>query len=100
MVDLKASNHKLAGRARRVLRTIVAAAADDNLNGQGAKGDLLDPQHKLSSDVEVDTLLRECFGSVKLAAVVCLKGVNPMKGQSLLEAHHGRLKEVLDQRLA
>ena len=97
MIDLKASNHKLAVRARRVLRTIVAAAGEAS-DSQTVDAVATGPRISLPSDVELDELLRVCSGSVKLAALVCLKGVDPLKGKSLLEASSGRLRDVLEQR--
>ena len=91
MVDLKTSNQKLAVRARRVLRTIVSAAASD-LQSAGRQYSPPD----LSADGNVDELLRQCSGSVKLAALVCLKNCDVESARVLLAQSGGRLKAALD----
>ena len=73
MVDLRASNVKLADRARRIVRAIT----------------------KLSID-ESERLLQDCGGEVKTAIVSHGRGVSSTEARQLLSASHGHLRKVLD----
>lgn len=72
MVDLRASNTKLADRARRIVR------AATNV-----------------SDSEADQLLKECGGEVKTAIVSFHRGVPSGDARRILDASHGHLRKAL-----
>lgn len=72
MVDLRASNTKLADRARRIVRDIT----------------------KLSA-AETEKLLNECGGEVKTAIVRHDRGVSAAEARQLLKAAHGHLRKAL-----
>jgi N-acetylmuramic acid 6-phosphate etherase len=72
MVDLRASNTKLADRARRIVHAVT----------------------KLSPP-EAERLLRECNGEVKTAIVSYDRGVSADEARQLLTASHGHLRSAL-----
>jgi N-acetylmuramic acid 6-phosphate etherase len=72
MVDLRASNTKLADRARRIVRAVT------NL-----------------SDSESERLLRDCGGEVKTAIVRHYTGCSSNDARRLLDAAHGHLRNAL-----
>jgi N-acetylmuramic acid 6-phosphate etherase len=73
MVDLRASNTKLADRARRIVRAITNV-----------------------SDKEAERLLSECGGEVKTAIVSFHCGVPSGDARRILAASHGHLKRALN----
>jgi N-acetylmuramic acid 6-phosphate etherase len=75
MVDLKPSNNKLRQRSRNIIRS---------LSGHRAP----------SSDEEIDALLSETGGSVKLALAVLLLDANVDEARKRLNAAGGRLSEA------
>ena len=75
MVDLRATNTKLADRARRIVREIT----------------------KLSP-AESEKLLLECGGEVKTAIVRHDRGVSATEARQLLSASHGHLRKALENR--
>jgi len=72
MVDLRASNSKLADRARRIVRAVT------NL-----------------SDHDSERLLRDCGGEVKTAIVSHYTGYNSAEARRLLADSHGHLRKAL-----
>ncbi len=74
MVDLRASNTKLADRARRIVRAVT----------------------KLSP-TESERLLSECNGEVKTAIVSYDRGVSADEARQLLTASHGHLRSALQR---
>jgi N-acetylmuramic acid 6-phosphate etherase len=72
MVDLRASNSKLADRARRIVRALTNV-----------------------SDLEAERLLRECGGEVKTAIVSFHRGVDSGDARRILAASHGHLRNAL-----
>lgn len=72
MVDLRASNTKLADRARRIVRALT------NL-----------------SDKEAERLLQDCSGEVKTAVVSHYRGVPSNDARRILAASHGHLRNAL-----
>src|SRR6478735_167131 len=72
MVDLRASNTKLADRARRIVRAVT------NL-----------------SEPESERLLRESGGEVKTAIVCHYTGYSSAEARQLLSASHGHLRTAL-----
>jgi N-acetylmuramic acid 6-phosphate etherase len=72
MVDLRASNTKLADRARRIVRAVT------NLSEQ-----------------EAERLLKDSGGEVKTAIVRHYTGHSPAEARQLLSASHGHLKMAL-----
>jgi len=75
MVDLRASNTKLADRARRIVRAVT------NL-----------------SDSESERLLQDCGGEVKTAIVSHYTGYSSIDARRLLESAHGHLRNALQGR--
>jgi N-acetylmuramic acid 6-phosphate etherase len=73
MVDLRASNSKLADRARRIVRAVT------NL-----------------TDQESERLLRDCGGEVKTAIVSHYTGKPSMEARRLLAASEGHLRKALE----
>jgi N-acetylmuramic acid 6-phosphate etherase len=73
MVDLRASNSKLADRARRIVRAVT------NL-----------------SDPESERLLRDCGGEVKTAIVSHYTGFSSVEARRLLDASQGHLRRALE----
>jgi N-acetylmuramic acid 6-phosphate etherase len=73
MVDLRASNTKLADRARRIVRAVT------NL-----------------SENETERLLRDCGGEVKTAIVRHYTGYTSADARQLLTASHGHLRKALE----
>lgn len=76
MVDLRASNTKLADRAKRIVRAVT------NL-----------------SENESERLLREAGGEVKTAIVSHYTGHPPAEARQLLSKSHGHLKKALEGRI-
>jgi N-acetylmuramic acid 6-phosphate etherase len=74
MVDLRASNTKLADRARRIVRAVT----------------------KLTP-AESERLLTECNGEVKTAIVSYDRGVSADEARQLLTASHGHLRSALQR---
>jgi N-acetylmuramic acid 6-phosphate etherase len=72
MVDLRASNTKLADRARRIVRAVT------NL-----------------SDQESERLLRACDGEVKTAIISHYTGSSSADARRMLDAAHGHLRNAL-----
>ena len=77
MVDLRASNTKLADRAHRIVRAIT------NL-----------------SDSESERLLVDCGGEVKTAIVSHYNGCSSTDARRLLDAAHGHLRNALHGRVS
>jgi N-acetylmuramic acid 6-phosphate etherase len=77
MVDMRASNSKLADRARRIVRAVT------NL-----------------SDNESERLLRACDGEVKTAIVSHYTGYSSVEARQLLANSHGHLRKALEGRVA
>jgi N-acetylmuramic acid 6-phosphate etherase len=77
MVDLRASNSKLADRARRIVRAITQL-----------------------SDHESEKLLRACDGEVKTAIVSHYTGFSSGEARQLLAATKGHLRKALEQHSA
>ncbi len=73
MVDLRASNTKLADRARRIVRAVT------NL-----------------SPAESERLLDDCGGEVKTAIVSHYTGYSSADARQLLSASHGHLRKALE----
>jgi N-acetylmuramic acid 6-phosphate etherase len=73
MVDLRASNSKLADRARRIVRAVT------NL-----------------SDHDSERLLHDCGGEVKTAIVSHYTGYTSIEARRLLDASHGHLRKALE----
>ena len=73
MVDLRASNSKLADRARRIVRALT------NL-----------------SDHESERLLQDCGGEVKTAIVSHYTGYTSVDARRLLATAHGHLRKALE----
>jgi N-acetylmuramic acid 6-phosphate etherase len=73
MVDMRASNSKLADRARRIVRAVT------NL-----------------SDHDSEKLLRECGGEVKTAIVRHYTGFASADARQLLASSHGHLRKALE----
>lgn len=72
MVDLRASNTKLADRARRIVRALTNV-----------------------TDNEAERLLLECGGEVKTAIVSFHRGVDSGDARRILDASHGHLRKAL-----
>ncbi|MEX2309015.1 MAG: N-acetylmuramic acid 6-phosphate etherase [Pirellulales bacterium] len=77
MVDLRASNTKLADRARRIVKAIT------NL-----------------TDAESEQLLRDCGGEVKTAIISHYTGYSSLEARQLLDASHGHLRNALQGRVS
>jgi N-acetylmuramic acid 6-phosphate etherase len=77
MVDMRASNSKLADRARRIVRAVT------NL-----------------SDNESERLLRACDGEVKTAIVSHYTGFSSVEARQLLANSHGHLRKALEGSVA
>ncbi len=75
MVDLRATNTKLADRARRIVREITKLSPADS-----------------------ERLLAECSGEVKTAIVRHDRGVSAAEARQLLSASHGHLRKALEDR--
>jgi N-acetylmuramic acid 6-phosphate etherase len=73
MVDMRASNSKLADRARRIVRAVTQL-----------------------SPTETEALLTSCDGEVKTAIVSQHRGVSPTEARQLLSAAHGHLRKALE----
>jgi N-acetylmuramic acid 6-phosphate etherase len=74
MVDLRASNSKLADRARRIVCAVTELSA-----------------------LESEKLLRTCDGEVKTASVSHCTGTSPAHARELLSGNHGHLRRALRQ---
>jgi N-acetylmuramic acid 6-phosphate etherase len=77
MVDLRASNTKLADRARRIVRAVTKLSPPD-----------------------AEQLLRDCNGEVKTAIVSYDRGVSAAEARELLTAAHGHLRSALQDHAA
>lgn len=77
MVDVKASNLKLKQRSRNIIRSI-------------------DSSSKLMADQQLDTLIGECGGSIKLALMTLLSGLTISDSSDRLQAAGGVLKIALE----
>ena len=73
MVDLRASNTKLADRARRIVRAVTNLSEHDS-----------------------ERLLRDCGGEVKTAIVSHYTGFSSAEARQLLSASHGHLRKALE----
>ena len=74
MVDLRATNSKLADRARRIVRAVTHL-----------------------SDLESEKLLRACGGEVKTAIVSHCAATSSEHARQLLAGTHGHLRQALQQ---
>lgn len=79
MVDLRATNIKLVQRAKGILRFIGGSACNQ-------------------SDEELDQILKQCRGSVKLAAVTIVLDVPVSEAEERLERHKGVLARVFEEK--
>jgi N-acetylmuramic acid 6-phosphate etherase len=77
MVDLRASNMKLADRARRIVRAVTHL-----------------------SDIEAEKLLQSCGGEVKTAIVSHCTGASSENARQLLAGTHGHLRKALQKHSA
>lgn len=77
MVDLRASNMKLADRARRIVRAVTNLSPSDS-----------------------DRLLKECDGEVKTAIVCHNRGISAPEARELLVSAQGHLRKALQDRAA
>lgn len=77
MIDVKATNVKLKQRARNILRFVGGSACTQ-------------------TDEELDQILQECNGSVKLAAVVIVLKVSVAEAEERLERNKGVLARVFE----
>ncbi len=77
MVDLRATNSKLADRARRIVRAVTHL-----------------------SDLESEKLLRACGGEVKTAIVSHCTATSSEHARQLLAGTHGHLRKALQQHAA
>ena len=73
MVDLRATNHKLLLRARRLVVTLTGL-----------------------DEAAAEQLLTACGGEVKTAVVSQLRGVSPDHARGLLAAANGQLRGALE----
>jgi N-acetylmuramic acid 6-phosphate etherase len=73
MVDLRASNTKLADRARRIVRAVTNLSPADS-----------------------ERLLDDCGGEVKTAIVSHYTGYSSADARQLLSASHGHLRKALE----
>ncbi len=73
MVDLRATNQKLAARARRIVKMLTGV-----------------------DDDRATDLLRQAAGEVKVALVCHVRGVTPQQARELLARHGGHLRPVLE----
>ena len=80
MVDLRATNIKLKQRAKNIIRFIA--------------GDKCTP-----SDDELESVLDECHGSVKLAAAKVALGVSVAEAEARLAENNGVLAKVFENEL-
>lgn len=78
MIDVKATNLKLRHRANNILRSIAGAEC-------------------LESDAEVESLLQDCDGSVKLAAATIILQKPLAQARIILEKHMGVLAAVIEE---
>jgi N-acetylmuramic acid 6-phosphate etherase len=76
MVDLKATNLKLRQRSRNILRTVCGDRCP-------------------KSDTDLDAVLEDCHGSVKLAIVALSLGLSPPEAIKRLDAAGGILANVV-----
>lgn len=76
MVDLKATNVKLRQRARDVMRIVAGPSCTE-------------------TDKAIDSVLRNCYGNVKLACLVLRSGLEVPSAESLLRQEHGLLSRAL-----
>lgn len=76
MVDLKATNAKLKQRSRNIIRTLERTASG-------------------ISDEELDTIIQECGGSVKLALMTLMTGCEKQPCEERLEQAGGVLSTAL-----
>lgn len=85
MVDVNAANAKLVDRARRIIRTVAAEVG-------------LPPSYAsiFTDDEQLDSVVRRCEGSVKLALVVVVSGWGIDLCKDALERRDGVLKAVLE----
>lgn len=74
MVDLQATNSKLADRSARIVAELTGLARK-----------------------EADRLLEQCSGDVKTSFVVHRRGVTPAVARRILEQAGGRLRDALDR---
>ena len=81
MVDLKATNLKLKQRAKNILRYIGGAACTQ-------------------SDEELEAVLEECRGSVKLAAATIVLGIPVADAEERLQKNKGVLARVFEAEAA
>jgi N-acetylmuramic acid 6-phosphate etherase len=77
MVDLRATNTKLADRARRIVRAVTNLSPTDS-----------------------ERLLNECGGEVKTAIVSHYTGFSSEEARQLLSAAHGHLRKALERQSA
>ncbi len=76
MVDLQATNSKLAERSRRIVAALTGRSPD-----------------------EVDRALTQCHGEVKTAILVLRCSIAPDEARQRLRRHGGRLRRALDEML-
>jgi N-acetylmuramic acid 6-phosphate etherase len=73
MIDMPATNEKLRNRAVRMVELAAGVLRPTAVQA-----------------------IRDAEGNVKLAAVIAKKRISAAEGRALLEAHGGRLREVLE----
>lgn len=85
MVDVKASNEKLRARSRRIVKMAM-----------GDKGYLPGSMDLvIMGDNEIDQLMQECHGQLKLSILVCMTGLDVPMAVDLLEKHNNILRSAL-----
>jgi N-acetylmuramic acid 6-phosphate etherase len=78
MIDVKATNVKLKQRARNILRAVGGEACTQ-------------------TNEELDRILQDCHGSVKLAAVTIVLNVSVTDAEDRLQRNHGVLACVFEE---
>ncbi|KAJ5923997.1 hypothetical protein N7466_008184 [Penicillium verhagenii] len=89
MIDVRAKNHKLQARGRRIIRQVCKILIE--------KGHTLPNNNLVQRDYSLNSLIDLCAGNVKIACAVAVSGLEPNQARQLLELAGGDFQVFLDK---
>ncbi|EIT77219.1 putative sugar phosphate isomerase [Aspergillus oryzae 100-8] len=90
MIDVRVNNWKLKARGRRIVRQVCNGALIHIIEKNGLpSSQAVDVPETADGDAIIDSLIRECQGSVKLACAVAISGFPPDISKQMLDSAGG-----------
>lgn len=98
MVDVRVKNRKLQARGRRILRQVCEGSAMYVVDTKGVPSQraIVVPDNR-NGDSQLDMLIDQCGGSIKLACAVAMSGQSPVTAKKQLDMVDGRLDLFIEK---